>query len=288
VTTNTQRLLLQGMVTHAYDLGRGPTVICLHGNAGFADDFLPAAETLAARYHVWLVDRPGHGASACPSTPLSWEDHLAWLRALVHTVATGDTLLVAHSWSGALALAYGLQYPTDLTGLVLLAPLAMPLAPTATDRFLAAHFGAWLSGQPPLRWAVRRQIMRSLARAFAPAPVPPAYASRALASWSRAGSLRATAQDNLAARAALPRLVAQYSMLAVPAALVAGDRDRLLPPSEHAERLVSLAPQITLRLLPGVGHEIPHTHPEAVRKAVDDILAQCHCLTANKEDRREP
>ena len=83
---------------------------------------------LAANYRVAMVDRPGHGWSDRPGgasdrTP----NRQAQLgHQALERLGYNRVILVAHSWSGALAMAYALQYPKDIAGIVLLAPLTHP------------------------------------------------------------------------------------------------------------------------------------------------------------------
>ena len=133
---------------HLLELGSpdAPPVVLLHGASGNLQDMrLALGDRLAARYHVILVDRPGHGWSDRPDGPADGSP--ARQAALIHQalerIGVTRAIVVGHSWSGALATAYALAYPADVTGLVLLAPVTHPWPggvgwynPILTTRFI--------------------------------------------------------------------------------------------------------------------------------------------------------
>jgi pimeloyl-ACP methyl ester carboxylesterase len=59
----------------------------------------------------------------------------------------------------------------------------------------------------------------------------------------------------------------------VPTIVLAGDRDLMLPPASHAEKLAAAAPNVTLMVLPGFGHMLHHAAPDRVVAAVEEIAA---------------
>jgi pimeloyl-ACP methyl ester carboxylesterase len=116
---------------HIVELGAAgaPAVVLLHGASGnLADLRVAIGERLATRYRVILVDRPGLGCSDRPDG--RGDSSPARQAALIHQalVSIGITrsIVLGHSWSGALATAYALAYPADVVGIVLLAPVTHP------------------------------------------------------------------------------------------------------------------------------------------------------------------
>src|SRR5471030_2204256 len=110
---------------HLLELGSpdAPPVVLLHGASGNLQDMrLALGDRLASRYRVILVDRPGHGWSDRPDGPSGGSP--ARQAALIHQalerIGVTRAIVVGHSWSGALATAYALAYPANVTGLVLL------------------------------------------------------------------------------------------------------------------------------------------------------------------------
>src|SRR5437763_16552973 len=54
------------VVLKTTDLGHGPTIVFVHGLGATRNDWLPTARRLVGRYHLVLVDLPGHGDSPPP------------------------------------------------------------------------------------------------------------------------------------------------------------------------------------------------------------------------------
>src|SRR5215510_3389127 len=110
------------------EAGAGPAVVLIHGNAGSVDDFdFKSLGALCRDHRVMAVDRPGHGKSDRPN---GLDSSLRYQTQLLHETLSrlGVTcpVLVGHSWGGSLALAYALEYPKELSAIVLLAPAAYP------------------------------------------------------------------------------------------------------------------------------------------------------------------
>ena len=254
--------------TRAICAGDGHDVVLLHGNAGFARDFSGSLPLVARRYRGWILERPGHGESERPTDRMTLDDHVRWLHITLESLSVVRPYLVAHSWSGALALACALSDPGRVAGIVLLAPLVAPISINPLDRLLdSPATKRWLHMGIVTNTA-RRQVTTSLRKAFFPDPVPEDYLNEALRQWTRPGQLAAIAQDNIAAARALPALTERYRTLQVPVVIVEGDRDQLLASEEHGQYLHRAAPHSRHILLVGAGHEIQHTHPAAVMEAL--------------------
>ena len=102
-------------------------VVVLHGaGANLEDMHLALGEHLAGR-RVIFVDRPGLGFSARRAKEgASPAYQAAVLRDVLDRLGVERVILVGHSWSGALALAFALDFPGRTAGLVLVAPATHP------------------------------------------------------------------------------------------------------------------------------------------------------------------
>src|SRR5262249_43460378 len=69
----------------------------------------------------------------------------------------------------------------------------------------------------------------------------------------------------------LERQIERYRGLTVPTIVLAGDRDLMVPPASHAEKLAAAASNVTLTVLPGLGHMLHHAAPDRVVAAVEEI-----------------
>ena len=270
VTVNDVRL-------HYLEAGRGPTVVMIHGNAGSVEDFdFAAMQLLSGSFRVIAIDRPGHGRSDRPSKKATVEVQTELLHAALANLAVSRPLLVGHSWGAALALAYALKYPSDVSGLVLLAPAAYPdgsannlvetIATTPVIGDLSLGFGKAIFG--------RGMLKRALATAFYPERVPNRYLKLASSLWLSHKHLKAYMEDEASLNRSLSELSKRYGEIRVPVVIVTGDSDRIVSSTENAYALHTTIPQSQLIEIKNTGHEIPLTHPESIVTALELISFQ--------------
>ncbi|HXS82937.1 MAG TPA: alpha/beta hydrolase, partial [Methylomirabilota bacterium] len=110
------------------ELGRGPTIVFVHGLGASRNDWLPTARKLLGRYRVVLVDLPGHGESPLPD-PFSFVTVGEALDAVLAKQNPDSTIVVAHQIGGRVALAAFAAHPGRAKGLVLIdVPVGLPIA----------------------------------------------------------------------------------------------------------------------------------------------------------------
>ena len=110
------------------ELGRGPTIVFVHGLGASRNDWLPTARKLLGRYRVVLVDLPGHGDSPLPD-PFSFATVGDALDAVLAKQNPDSTIVVAHQIGGRVALAAFAAHPGRAKGLVLIdVPVGLPIA----------------------------------------------------------------------------------------------------------------------------------------------------------------
>ncbi|HVJ51001.1 MAG TPA: alpha/beta hydrolase [Aliidongia sp.] len=266
---------VDGVDLHYIERGVGRPVVFLHGAGGMLDEVLssPVAALLAQRYRLIVFDRPGFGHSTRPRADLAGPGAQArLLRAALGKLGIERPIIVGHSWGGAMALAYAIEFPEALSSLVLLAGWAYPARQAAIMLFS-------LPSTPFLGGLVQRSVWPSLARLlapeavtriFAPAIVPAAFLdSFPLEMALRPSQLFADAEDMCMLNPGVARLQQHYSKLSMPIELVTGDSDSVVHPEQHAMRLAALLPHSRLTVLGGVGHMPHHSAPEEVLHAVD-------------------
>jgi pimeloyl-ACP methyl ester carboxylesterase len=261
------------------EIGEGPPLVLIHGTLLALDDmWLALGPTLARRYRVIAVDRPGHGLS----TRHRLVDASPWRQAtLIHdalqALGVERPLLVGHSFGGTVALCHGLLFPEDTAGLLALAPLCFPeirleqvlFGPRFTPG-LGEMIGPLLAGTTdtallPLLWRAifLPQIMpETVARAF-----PFALAS---------GPERMTAEgeDALSVWTALSRAALSYGRCRVPVGILGGTADLVVNNALHGALAAQAIPQARFDWVPGAGHMLHHFHQEAVSAAVDRLAGR--------------
>lgn len=264
---------VDGTRLHYVRRGSGPPVVLLHGSDGSLLDFADTVlEPLSHDFEVVAFDRPGHGYSDGPyhavATP---EVQLHLLHEAVCRLGLVRPLLVAHSWSGLLAMMYALEYPDQVAGVTLLAPWVAPPSSPPSPLLYVPRIP--LLGELAL-WTVHRLVKGAIIRyylreAFLPESVPPGYARQSQAVWLRWPRLvKVFSRENTADRPASLAFSPRYREISVPVGIVAGEVDRIVPTREHAEWLHRLLPDSDLLVLPDTGHQLLHTRPETVCAAI--------------------
>jgi pimeloyl-ACP methyl ester carboxylesterase len=125
-------------------MGRGPTVVLVHGLGSDANDWLRTARDLARDHRVVLVGLPGHGITPM-ATPFSLEQAtLALDRAIDEASPGAPVVLVGHSIGGLVATAEALHSPERVRALVLVETALAPQSTKAeADTFMAMLDRDW-------------------------------------------------------------------------------------------------------------------------------------------------
>ena len=267
---------VEGSNLHFVIRGAGRPVVLLHGNPGSCHDWGRLYGPLAAsRYQAFAFDRPGHGHSDRPNHngDVTVEVQARMLCAALDELRVERPILVGHSWGGALALAYALGYPRDVSGLVLLAPAiyesndgvsflsklpAWPVIGDVMNFLFTPLVGAWL-------------VRTDLEKAFSPDAVPRSYLRHTLSEWTVPKKVKWYSVDDALLNESLAKLSPRYSELTVPTVIVTGDSDLIVPAQENAHRLSEVLPNSHLTVLAQTGHQVPFTRPDAVIEALDRV-----------------
>jgi pimeloyl-ACP methyl ester carboxylesterase len=266
-----ERVMVEGVPIAFRRMGQGPAVVLLHGATGNLNDMtFRLAPALAPRHTVYAFDRPGHGESGWPlrgGDSLSTQARL--LRGALERTGVSRAFLIGHSYGGAVALAWALDAPRTVSGLLLLA------APSHGWTGHAGVTNALIDTPvvgPVVARSLRHLIPSSLAaravdRAFAPQSAPPGYLGHLdLSLVLAADSLRHNARQLGRLRHWLDPMTRRYPDLAPPLEIVHGEADPTVSLEAHSARLVAAVPGARLTRLKGVGH-MPH------QVALPEVLA---------------
>lgn len=270
-------VVVDGCRYHYKIAGTGMPVVLVHGTgASFQDYDYGVFEELAANFRVVAVDRPGHGYSQRRNgdigTPMA---QAGLVHEVVRQVGIPRAIIVGHSWSGALALSYALQFPADTAGVVVVQGTLYrdPEMMRPVLRLLSMRVVGPILAYSIMPFAGQSGIRQSVERAFYPDPVPTDYLDRALAMWTRPAQARAIAIDARRRFEVIDELSRQYSAVTCPVRGVVGARDELFDPSKQLLRLTREVPSVHLDVIADAGHEIPQTRPAAVVEAVGALAA---------------
>ncbi len=277
-----------GLRLHYTDSGSGIPVVLIHGASTNLMDFTASlVPHLFEQNRVLAFDRPGHGYSERPTGP--WPDPAAqagYLHAALAKLGVRKPLLVGHSWSGSLVLAYLLNYSADAAGGVLLAGGSHPwkggVAWTNTIGgipvvgTLFAHTLVFPLGQLVLD--------RAVANVFYPESPPPDYVPRTGVMMTlRPGNYLFNAEDVRRLSDFLEYQSQQYARLHRPVLLIHGAEDHIVPAWNHTDRLIEILPDAEVVRLKGVGHALHHTQTERIAHLISDFSRKVQSLTSGAD-----
>jgi pimeloyl-ACP methyl ester carboxylesterase len=264
-----------GTRLHYVERGSGRPVVMIHGSDGVLQDFtLTIFDSVATGFHALAFDRPGHGYSG---RPLGEPMTLTMAARLIHQACTelGLTrpIMMGHSYGGAVALQYALDYPADLSGLVLLAPACYSdgVSHLRSGRRAMKVLGPVLGRTlfVPLGRMMEPAIIKP---SFDPDPVDTAYMEILREFSPRPEQFRSLADEVVMMGEGLDALVDRYHDISVPTVVVAGDADGMTEMPFSGNRLVGQIPKAELVVLPGAGHMVHHVHPEATLAALRRVV----------------
>ena len=267
---------VDGIQLHVLDRGQGPTVVLIHGASGNLHDFASSiVDKLAETHRVLAFDRPGFGYSGRPAGAWCGPDCQAKLiHDAVIKLDAGKAVILGHSWGGSVAMAYGLDYPDDVQGVVDLSGATSPWrsAPTWYNQvatmpvigpifvnLLVAPLGQFLI--PP-----------GVIGTFRPNELTPDYRNRGRVDLLLRGQVFSNnANDVISLKAFNEVQSARYSSLKPKLIILTGADDPVVPPKVHAEALKAQIPSAELIELPGIGHMPHHIAPDQVIAAIERL-----------------
>ncbi len=252
-------------------LGEGEPVLALHCSGGSSSQWLPMMETMAGSHRVMAADLTGHGRSAgwASGEAPTLRGEVARLERLLDG-AGEPAHLVGHSYGGAVAIKLALLRPDLVRSLTLYEPVAF---------VLLSHAAATVPALEEIL-AVYAMIDSGM-QAGRPAQAAAVFIDY----WSGVGAwgrLPESARERVAER--MPAVAHTFESLLADE-LRPGDLRRLgvpvlylrgryanLPVTAIQAVMREANPEIRHRVLDGLGHMGPVTHPGLVVREVAAFL----------------
>jgi pimeloyl-ACP methyl ester carboxylesterase len=262
-----------------------PPIVLIHAWMCSIELWHRQIEALAPGARVIALDLRGHGHSGlAPSGDYSIEAFAADLQATLDaTLAPGERAVIAGHSLGAMSIAaWAHRHPEEVkrrcsalamigTGLGdLISESLVIRAPAQFSSVKELVEGALLRTQAPFTGAPELAIQAG-ARQIAFGPNARAEDVALVARMVRACDRRVRGECG----GTLSRLEVHDGLvhLDVPAAVVAGERDRMTPPS-HSRKLAELLPhRPEVLVVPGAGHMLPLEAHEEVTRVLRGLLA---------------
>ena len=245
-------------------------MIFLHGQPGTASDWYRVVPLLSNDHRVIAVDRPGYAGNG--QQALDWKGNADALLELLDTEQIDEAVLVAASWAGGVAIELAAREPKRVRGIVFVASVGGRGDLTFFDRLLALRPVTAL-GVPIANHALPG-IANLLARASGSRLDEEATHEARLGFevWRERHVWEAAAYEQrfmVRDDEELRRTVAQPAVQSVPAVVMQGSRDQILPPRAGAELAASLPLARFVEL--ETGHMIGFEEPVEVASAVRSL-----------------
>lgn len=244
--------------------GAGTPVVFLHGYPLDHAMWLPQLDDLSRDQEVVLLDLPGYGLAEDWPVP----DTLTGFAESVHrTLAehfSTPVVVVGHSFGGYVAMQLYRDHPEQFRALVLTNTRSEADSPEAKEKRLATVARL----EDPTQGLDVDEVARGLV-----APVtwhiggPVVDRVRSMISGARSTTIRET----LKAIANRPDSTPVLSTIRVPALVVWGEEDRLIPP-QQTQLMVARIPGSSGTGIAGAGHLPSLEKPQAFSRVLADFL----------------
>jgi len=236
--------------------GEGPPLLYIHGGGGLAgwQDWMAR---LARRHEVIAPEMPGFGRSDTPDWFETIHDVAYFLLDLMAALDLRDVTLVGHSLGGWIAAEAAVRDVARLRGLALVAPS-----------------GLHVQGVPKPDIFLMTPEEMARARFHEPALAEAALAAEASEEALDAALKNrfATARLMWAPRGHDPHLAKWLHRITVPALVLWGAQDGILPAGPYAARWGEVLPRATVRILDACGHVPQVEQADAFCAALDRFI----------------
>ncbi len=266
---------VEGLNIHYIDEGSGPAVILIHGaNSNLRDWKFALVDKLTAKHRVIAFDRPGLGYS---DRPASGADVPAEQARLLKTAAdrlgVGKAIIVGHSFGGAVAAAWTVDYPDDVVGLISLAGATHDWGGSGGALYsIGASRAGGVLGSAARAYVSGDRALGLVNDAFAPNDPIPGYAEYLGVELAlRPETFRHNATDINRLSGHLATQSQHYPGIEVPVVLIHGDADKTVGLEAHSLRFYDAVENGRLVVLPGVGHMVHQVSQPRIIQAIERL-----------------
>jgi pimeloyl-ACP methyl ester carboxylesterase len=261
---------VEGATLHYVRAGEGPPLVILPCGGCPLQSFTASAafEQAVESYDVIVFDRYGLGHSDLGMANALPSEQAALTHAALNELGIESPILMGHSASGAIAMAYAQAYETR--GVVIVAGAVYSSGQSYT---LLRAVTLPVVGDVLVN--VLYVPLVNIASAFGaggggPDPLPESYLRENTILLSQPRMVKASAAQTVGVEEELPAITEGYPQLDVPVIYMVGSED-VQTFFEQGERLADEVPNATFEVVDGGGHSFFFGQPDELIDAFDDI-----------------
>ncbi|SLN10395.1 2-hydroxy-6-oxononadienedioate/2-hydroxy-6-oxononatrienedioate hydrolase [Roseovarius gaetbuli] len=266
---------VDGHPVHAVVMGPkdAPAVVLIHGASGNTRDMtFDLAPKLASDYRVIVFDRPGLGYTArINQSGATIGQQADLLQQAASQLGAERPIVLGHSYGGAVALAWALNHPEAISGLVMLAGAAKPWESALSTYYKVLSHPLLGPLVIPFLTAFvdDSRVEQAVGEIFEPQTAPDGYLHHIGAGLTlRRHSLRANALQRANLLAEVTAIHHRYGEIDLPVEILHGTADTTVGLHIHAAPLSRQIGGAILTSLPGIGHMPQHAVPDQVIAAI--------------------
>lgn len=264
-----------GLTWHVQRMGRGPSLVLIHGTASSVHTWAPMASLLALSYSLISFDLPGHGFSeAAPSDQMTLDAIASRASDLIEALDVTPEVLIGHSAGASIAAQMVLDRRIARPrGIVAINGALLPFSGAAAWLYPAA---AWLlsaSGIPARLFARRAAEVGTTERVIASTGSRLSLDGAKYYRQLFSSETHVQAALDMMSRWDLAHLVGKMPQLDLPVHLIACSDD-LAVPSEQAFRLKGALPRAQVHYLRGCAHLAHEEAPERIGELVASLCRE--------------
>lgn len=123
---------------HFLESGVGRPLILVHGGLSHSSEWIPILTPLSEKYHLFVVDRPGHGlTSPRKNKGIGFRQSATqFIHTFMKGIGVPKAILIGNSLGGYFSLCFALEYPWKVEKLILIG------APAGLNRWIPPMFRA--------------------------------------------------------------------------------------------------------------------------------------------------
>ena len=263
---------------HYVRKGSGPVMILVHGAGGTVRDYtFSLMDKLAKTHTVIAFDRPGHGyTDTIHDNGESPIDQAKLLHAAAEKLGVIKATIMGYSFGGIVALAWALEHPETVDGLVLVSAVINEW-PGGVDTMYHLGGGLVLGAifRPLAALATEDRLRSAFMAVFEPQSPPDGYLDYiGMELAVRPVTMRANGRQVTNLKPHVVELQKRYSELRIPIEVIHGTSDKSAYADIHSGPFAARYDNAHYTEITGMGHGTLQLAQEEILAAVGRIRAQ--------------